>query len=109
MYDEKRLHKEVAARLLVFFFQAEDGIRDVAVTGVQKCALPIFQDLQARIQCGQDRKGEGPAVSRGIEDLEAVALRERISSDFIHYQRATISNTRCIDHIRSEERRVGKE
>src|SRR2546429_6394467 len=26
---------------IVFFFQAEDGIRDVAVTGVQTCALPI--------------------------------------------------------------------
>src|SRR2546422_6278775 len=26
-----------------FFFQAEDGIRDVAVTGVQTCALPIYQ------------------------------------------------------------------
>src|SRR3989449_5420025 len=29
----------------VFFFQAEDGIRDVAVTGVQTCALPISWDL----------------------------------------------------------------
>src|SRR6266550_8808691 len=28
--------------LYFFFFQAEDGIRDVAVTGVQTCALPIF-------------------------------------------------------------------
>src|SRR2546421_6384634 len=27
--------------LLVFFFQAEDGIRDLIVTGVQTCALPI--------------------------------------------------------------------
>src|SRR2546422_8474755 len=27
---------------LIFFFQAEDGIRDVAVTGVQTCALPIY-------------------------------------------------------------------
>src|SRR2546422_2665714 len=27
--------------IVVFFFQAEDGIRDVAVTGVQTCALPI--------------------------------------------------------------------
>src|SRR2546422_1554861 len=27
--------------LVCFFFQAEDGIRDVAVTGVQTCALPI--------------------------------------------------------------------
>src|SRR2546422_3440334 len=26
-----------------FFFQAEDGIRDVAVTGVQTCALPIYR------------------------------------------------------------------
>src|SRR5687768_18564601 len=31
----------------VFFFQAEDGIRDVAVTGVQTCALPI---CRARIR-----------------------------------------------------------
>src|SRR2546429_9338849 len=28
--------------MFCFFFQAEDGIRDVAVTGVQTCALPIF-------------------------------------------------------------------
>src|SRR5437879_8899394 len=27
-----------------FFFQAEDGIRDTSVTGVQTCALPIFPD-----------------------------------------------------------------
>src|SRR6266436_5587591 len=32
-------------KYIVFFFQAEDGIRDVAVTGVQTCALPIFHDL----------------------------------------------------------------
>src|SRR3712207_5315397 len=29
---------------LFFFFQAEDGIRDIGVTGVQTCALPIFID-----------------------------------------------------------------
>src|SRR3712207_1626779 len=28
--------------MLFFFFQAEDGIRDIGVTGVQTCALPIF-------------------------------------------------------------------
>src|SRR6266852_7133594 len=28
--------------MLFFFFQAEDGIRDATVTGVQTCALPIF-------------------------------------------------------------------
>src|SRR3989449_2396289 len=31
--------------VVFFFFQAEDGIRDVAVTGVQTCALPISQQL----------------------------------------------------------------
>src|SRR5205809_1762264 len=31
-----------------FFFQAEDGIRDVAVTGVQTCALPICLILHAK-------------------------------------------------------------
>src|SRR2546429_6068609 len=29
-----------------FFFQAEDGIRDVAVTGVQTCALPISREAR---------------------------------------------------------------
>jgi len=28
---------------IIFFFQAEDGIRDSSVTGVQTCALPIFK------------------------------------------------------------------
>src|SRR2546429_1827659 len=32
---------ELIHSLVFFFFQAEDGIRDVAVTGVQTCALPI--------------------------------------------------------------------
>src|SRR5690349_23756296 len=31
--------------LFIFFFQAEDGIRYLYVTGVQTCALPIFEDL----------------------------------------------------------------
>src|SRR5690606_41185979 len=35
--------------LIHFFFQAEDGIRDFHVTGVQTCALPIFMhDLRVR-------------------------------------------------------------
>src|SRR2546429_924517 len=33
---------ELVGYVVVFFFQAEDGIRDVAVTGVQTCALPIY-------------------------------------------------------------------
>src|SRR2546430_11742803 len=33
---------ELGMELVVFFFQAEDGIRDLTVTGVQTCALPIL-------------------------------------------------------------------
>src|SRR2546429_1778026 len=35
---------------VVFFFQAEDGIRDVAVTGVQTCALPIWPENVNRVR-----------------------------------------------------------
>src|SRR5215469_17683975 len=39
--------------LLVFFFQAEDGIRDLYVTGVQTCALPISNELALHLlPCG---------------------------------------------------------
>src|SRR5687768_17663235 len=38
--------------LLFFFFQAEDGIRDVAVTGVQTCALPIYIGCHNRMWVG---------------------------------------------------------
>ena len=34
--------------VVFFFFQAEDGIRDIGVTGVQTCALPIY-DIPARL------------------------------------------------------------
>src|SRR2546427_5336007 len=33
----------VASSVVLFFFQAEDGIRDLTVTGVQTCALPIYR------------------------------------------------------------------
>src|SRR5438270_2014456 len=62
-----------------FFFQAEDGIRDLTVTGVQTCALPISHV-----------GGEGQlhrAAEAGTVDLADRGLR----------------------HARSEERRVGKE
>src|SRR5207245_4242732 len=46
---------------LSFFFQAEDGIRDATVTGVQTCALPIYpQELR---QLGEE--GPLPAIGHG--------------------------------------------
>src|SRR5690348_10050339 len=38
----------------IFFFQAEDGIRDGRVTGVQTCALPIYSRLYCCCLVGQD-------------------------------------------------------
>src|SRR3712207_539108 len=38
---KKAVRKSVVVSIL-FFFQAEDGIRDIGVTGVQTCALPIY-------------------------------------------------------------------
>src|SRR3989449_11628908 len=38
-----------------FFFQAEDGIRDVAVTGVQTCALPILKTPLTVLRAGVER------------------------------------------------------
>src|SRR2546430_13661140 len=35
---------------MCFFFQAEDGIRDLTVTGVQTCALPILNDQDADVK-----------------------------------------------------------
>src|SRR6266446_7064589 len=39
--------------LEIFFFQAEDGIRDYKVTGVQTCALPIFRTDRMRRAAGE--------------------------------------------------------
>src|SRR5258707_10460183 len=41
-------------RRVFFFFQAEDGIRDIGVTGVQTCALPIYGERPV----GKHRRGD---------------------------------------------------
>src|SRR5215469_17096922 len=45
--------------LRIFFFQAEDGIRDLYVTGVQTCALPIYErdNVPTRIRKAAERSG----------------------------------------------------
>src|SRR5205823_9317161 len=59
----------------IFFFQAEDGIRDKLVTGVQTCALPIYQPLAAFANYAQACER---LLARPGADLEEVrgALRE---------------------------------
>src|SRR6266850_5470582 len=61
---------------LFFFFQAEDGIRDYKVTGVQTCALPILRLGSAEV--APLRYGAyGRALSRDLELLRRETVRER--------------------------------
>src|SRR5258708_25812456 len=57
--------------MFVFFFQAEDGIRDDLVTGVQTCALPIFScaETSPRQSAGVLLTGMG---TDGVEGLAAL-------------------------------------
>src|SRR2546422_8530959 len=54
--------------ILFFFFQAEDGIRDVAVTGVQTCALPIYR-VGVTAQVRHDLQADRIALEEGLEAL----------------------------------------
>src|SRR5256885_11433671 len=67
-----------------FFFQAEDGIRDYKVTGVQTCALPIYRALGKGVEAGfhghhredQGRVHLGPLAGLvGLGDQRAERLR----------------------------------
>src|SRR2546425_6989899 len=57
--------------MLFFFFQAEDGIRDKLVTGVQTCALPIWMGLMQGIEFVEDRKTKEPSPKKTTAFLEA--------------------------------------
>src|SRR2546425_7253719 len=90
----------------VFFFQAEDGIRDKLVTGVQTCALPICrrprrkwqEDAEAREIFDYARKRAG-----AVSVIPCYAVSDS-AADTIVDLAATFGAGR-----RSEERRVGKE
>src|SRR5215213_1059371 len=72
--------------MFFFFFQAEDGIRDWSVTGVQTCALPIAARLR---QLGHRHDGTGSgggdadeaADRTGSDDVRAVAQRKSRTPD----------------------------
>src|SRR5204863_5467699 len=79
----------------VFFFQAEDGIRDLYVTGVQTCALPISPAVP---RCDRGCRGAAQALAPVLfadagGDGRSVVVRAAERSG----------------PLRSEERRVGKE
>src|SRR6266542_6456639 len=58
--------------IIFFFFQAEDGIRDATVTGVQTCALPICGDAADDLS-GRERRLRHPPITRGTRNRPASA------------------------------------
>src|SRR2546428_9259969 len=89
MYSS-RLHSVVVCFLFFFFFQAEDGIRDLIVTGVQTCALPISKTTSVF----PDR----PRVRVHVHGKTLVVFVADVSRGVAARR-----------DVRSEERRVGKE
>src|SRR3712207_7363732 len=87
--DECLKRAQVYMRVLsFFFFQAEDGIRDIGVTGVQTCALPIYS--QSMISYKSNQYSVPP-------EYIGKRLKLQVYDDQLHV------------YYRSEERRVGKE
>src|SRR3712207_7794428 len=85
--------REKGCYYLFFFFQAEDSIRNIGVTGVQTWALPIFpRERETGPESGPDRVAPGAPPRRVYDRDAAVRAPER----------------REVEQ-RSEERRVGKE
>src|SRR2546430_10080229 len=87
-----------------FFFQAEDGIRDLTVTGVQTCALPIcLRSSLRRIKSVSTPSDQVPSIlrycvqgARRPSGKPGCGVTKRVCQ--------------CKDSVnRSEERRVGKE
>src|SRR2546429_4384135 len=77
-----------------FFFQAEDGIRDVAVTGVQTCALPIFVS---------------DTSVAGVPRPTLVSETTGLIGSLLVQIREPPNRSPMPPGSRSEERRVGKE
>src|SRR2546430_11564638 len=87
---------------IIFFFQAEDGIRDLTVTGVQTCALPICFHWVTPVPVAVAGFNYGKYVKMDFPD------------SITHYEIAGYFLTELPDRLRpyenrSEERRVGKE
>src|SRR5437764_11758990 len=90
---------------VIFFFQAEDGIRDTSVTGVQTCALPILGAAYAKAGTA-DKAAQAyeKALQANPKLLEAVLALAQLNAGPLK------NNAKALQYAkRSEERRVGKE
>src|SRR5207245_3733493 len=92
---------------LFFFFQAEDGIRDATVTGVQTCALPISYTARnskrngtRSLHAAEVLGGRGRVQRLRVQRARSIALGIPCSVGPHAFATSTLN--------RSEERRVGK-
>src|SRR5262249_57536687 len=88
-----------------FFFQAEDGIRDWSVTGVQTCALPICVELAI---CMALQMASSTRQTRSRSKIICKAARDVPQLIAKFCARRCLSSAMAFT-FRSEERRVGKE
>src|SRR5436189_2007707 len=88
--------------LFFFFFQAEDGIRDTSVTGVQTCALPIFHSFSNESDVLSRDPIHASLIRKGMDERYHIDANNWICSIL---RKAIILKRK----MRSEERRVGKE
>src|SRR5207247_8214758 len=86
----------------LFFFQAEDGIRDPLVTGVQTCALPIYLSI---LRIWRDAVPRGAPETCGKLLVTVLEFIDGGCKLPIFVQALLI----ILSRERSEERRVGKE
>src|SRR5689334_23708720 len=89
--------------LFFFFFQAEDGIRDGTVTGVQTCALPISYSLDGLASIVQLE------VRRFTHQRLTCLAHAKVGIHTLVYLAQAESAMDLAERCRSEERRVGKE
>src|SRR5262249_58693857 len=92
--------------LLLFFFQAEDGIRDWSVTGVQTCALPISA-MPAPVRASQPMN-QSPGPPTAHQWRHGQGLVPHCSGSWRTKAHGGDDGLLC-GASRSEERRVGKE
>src|SRR5205823_12241301 len=99
----------VQPTFLFFFFQAEDGIRDKLVTGVQTCALPIWSGtapFNARLRDGSHRASRRRTAPSPSPDPAGLSVGGHRAPRRRAARRGRSTRPRT---PRSEERRVGKE
>src|SRR5947209_14253627 len=108
---QQLIHESVSKLLnssSFFFFQAKDGIRDIGVTGVQTCALPIL---------GKEKKLLGVSVvfhdvswaRQLLTELEHTNRQLESAYEELQSTNEELETTNEELQSRSEERRVGKE